>query len=215
MRIEMNPAQQISLWAEKLRDISAMGLRFAQNIYDRENYEALQDMVIEMQALATQTPLAQLEALRPSTFSHPTPFSTGDAAIINQDGCILLIQRADNQKWAMPGGAFNVGETPAEGVLREAFEETGARAKAVAFVGVHDSRLCGTTSPHHLYHFLFLCEPLPDEPPVTPASHALEVLAVDWFPQDQLPSNLDPGHILRIPEAFRVWNGDKRAYFDD
>jgi hypothetical protein len=78
---------------------------------------------------------------------------------------------------------------------------------------VHDSRLCGTTSPHHLYHFLFLCEPLSEGAPQT-ASHAFEVLDVSWFAEDALPVDLDPGHVSRIPEAFRAWHGDSRAYFD-
>lgn len=80
--------------------------------------------------------------------------------MIDDKGQILLIQRADNGKWAMPGGAFEVGETPAEGVVRETLEETGVPCRAMSLVGVFDSRFCGTTSRHHLYHFVFLCEPL-------------------------------------------------------
>jgi ADP-ribose pyrophosphatase YjhB (NUDIX family) len=137
----------------------------------------------------------------------------GDAAVIDDRGRILLIRRADNGKWAMPGGALEVGETPAEGVVREALEETGVRCRAVALVGVFDSRLCGTLSRHHLYHFTFLCEPLPDEA-VDEPSHAVEVLDVSWFPEDELPEDIDPGHVTRIPEAFRVWRGDARAFFD-
>jgi ADP-ribose pyrophosphatase YjhB (NUDIX family) len=210
----MTPAQQISLWAEKLRDISALGLRFSDNIYDRENYQALQDMAMEMQALANGLPLAEIEPLRATLFSHATPFATGDAAIINDAGQILLIQRADNHKWAMPGGALAVGETPAAGVLREALEETGVQAEAVALVAVHDSRLCGSLTAHHLYHFLFLCRPVANGPANQPASHGHEVLAQGWFAEDQLPAELDPGHRFRIPEAFRVWRGDERAYYD-
>jgi len=43
---------------------------------------------------------------------------------------------------------------------------------------------------------------------------AHEILAKGWFSEDALPDNIDPGHISRIPEAFRVWHGDQRAYFD-
>ena len=210
----MNEAQQIALWADKLRDMSAMGLMFSKDLYDRENYEFIQQIALEMQALVTATDLHTLEPLRASVFSRPTPLSSGDAAIINDAGQILLIQRADNQKWAMPGGALSVGETPAEGVVREALEETGVRAEAVAFVGVHDSRHCGSVTPHHLYHFLFLCRPLADGQIVAPPSHPQEVLDMGWFDEHNLPAELDPGHIVRIPEAYRVWRGDTTAYFD-
>jgi len=209
----MTPAQCIALWADKLRDISAMGLTFCQNIHDRESYRNIQDIAIEMLALATGEPPEQLEPLRAPIFNRPAPIPVGDAAIID-DGNILLVQRADNHKWAMPGGAMAVGETPAEGVAREAFEETGVRCEPVALVGVFDSRLCGTVSRHHLYQFVFLCKPLNGGEAVEMPSHAIEVLDARWFAGHDLPDDLDPGHVLRIPEAFRVWHGDARVHFD-
>jgi ADP-ribose pyrophosphatase YjhB (NUDIX family) len=81
----------------------------------------------------------------------------GDGAVIDPDGRLLMDRRADNGMWAMPGGALEVGETPAEGVVWEVLEETGVHCRPVAMVGVFDSRLCGTESRHHLYHFVFLC----------------------------------------------------------
>jgi hypothetical protein len=48
---------------------------------------------------------------------------------------------------------------------------------------------------------------------VTPSSHDFEVLETGWFGEDELPEVIDPGHVSRIPEAFRVWHGG-RAYFD-
>ena len=209
----MTPAEQIALWADKLRDISAMGLYFSKNIHDKEAFRAVQTIAMEMLALATGESLEQMESLRASVFSRPTPISAGDAAVIDDRGQILLVQRADNGKWAMPGGALEVGETPAEGVVRETLEETGVRCRAVSLVGVFDSRFCGTLSRHHLYQFTFLCEPLNKQVWETP-THALEVLDVGWFSKGELPVAMDPGHVTRIPEAYRVWHGDRRAFFD-
>jgi ADP-ribose pyrophosphatase YjhB (NUDIX family) len=209
----MKPAQQLALWADKLRDISALGLLFSQNFHDRENYTALQDLALEMSASAVNEPLEQIEPLRAPVFNRPTPIVVGDAAIIDAAGQILLIQRADNGKWAMPGGALMVGETPAAGVLREALEETGVHCQITALVGVYDSRLWDVPSRHHLYMFVFLCAPLADPPPAPP-SHALETLGMGWFPAHALPADLDPGHIRRIPHAFRVWRGEAGAHFD-
>lgn len=209
----MTPAQKLALWADKLRDISAMGLHFAHNRYDKDNYRNIQTVSMEMLALATDGALADMEPLRAPVFARPTPITVGDGAVIDENGRILLIQRADNGQWAMPGGALEVGETPATGVVREIREETAVESTPVALIGVHDSRLCGTQSRHHLYHLLFLCRPLRIGAPQT-ASHAEEVLAVDWFAENDLPQNLDEGHKTRLPEAFRVWRGDPRAYFD-
>jgi ADP-ribose pyrophosphatase YjhB (NUDIX family) len=208
----MTPAEQIALWADKLRDISAMGLHFSKNIHDELAFRAVQTIALEMLTLATGEPWEQIQPLRATVFSHPTPLAGGDAAVIDDKGRILLVQRADNGKWAMPGGALEVGETPAEGVIREALEETGVRCRAVSPVGVFDSRLCGTSSRHHLYQFVFLCEPLSGE--AEAPSHAVEVLNIGWFSESGLPEDIDPGHRSRIPEAFRVWHGDQRVFFD-
>jgi len=208
------PAQQIALWADKLRDVSALGLMFCKSLHDREGFEKIQEIAMEMLALATGEPFERIQALRAPIFDHPTPFSVGDAAIIDDDGHILLIQRADNRKWAMPGGALMVGETPAEGAVREAFEETGVRCEPVALVGVFDSRLCGTVSRHQLYQFVFLCQALDGGQAVEPPSHAIEVLGSGWFAEHDLPDDVDPGHVSRIPEAFRVWRGEGGVYFD-
>jgi ADP-ribose pyrophosphatase YjhB (NUDIX family) len=208
-----SPAQQLALWADQLRDISAMGLRFAGSSYDRERYKELQDLAVSMLAMATGQLPAQLEPLRAPVLSRPTPYAVGDAAIIDAQGRILLIRRADNGLWAMPGGALEVGETPAEGVTREALEESGVQCRPVALVGIFDSRLCNTPSRHHLYQICFLCEPASDIPE-RPPSHAHEVLDARWFAENDLPPNLDPGHVSRIPEAYRVWHGDRAAFFD-
>jgi len=166
-----------------------------------------------MLAAATGEPVEELELLRATIFSRPTPLSVGDAAVIDDEGRILLVRRADNQKWAMPGGALEVGETPAEGVVREALEETGVESRPVALVGVFDSRLCGTSSRHHLYQFVFLCRPL-DGQEMGEASHAHEVLDAQWFSEDALPGEIDPGHVSRILVAFRIWRGEMSAFFD-
>jgi len=209
--MKVNIAEKIALWADKLRDHTAMGLRFSENIYDQIRYRAIQDIAMEMNALATGKPLGELEPLRSTIFSRPTPLVAGDAAVIDASGRILLMQRADNQKWAMPGGALEVGETPAAGVVREVLEETGVRCKATALIGVFDSRLWGFVSLNHLYVISFLCQPLEDLPL---PYQTYETLGIGWFPEDGLPEAMHPGHKARIPEAFRVWRNDLRAYFD-
>lgn len=208
----MTPAEKIASLADKLRDISAMGLHFAKNVHDELAFRSVQTVAMELLALASGEQIEQLEPLRAAIFSRPTPITVGDAAVINEQGQILLIQRADNGMWAMPGGAFEVGETPAQGAVRETLEETGVHCQAVSLVGVFDSRLCHTPTRHHLYQFVFLCEPLDKEP--EPPSHFFEVLGMGWFSENALPSPLDPGHVARIPEAFRVWHGDPRPFFD-
>ena len=48
-----------------------------------------------------------------------------DALIRDTEGRVLLVRRADDGLWAMPGGWVDPGETPADAAVREVFEETG------------------------------------------------------------------------------------------
>lgn len=207
-------SHKITLWADILRDCSAMGLHFASNVYEQDRYQKIQDIALEMLALASARPIEQIEPLRATVFARPTPISVSDAAIIDDQGKILLIRRTDNGLWAMPGGILDVGETPAQGAVREALEETGVSCEPVALVGIYDSRFCGTISYYQMYQFSFLCHLRPDVEVIDPPPHAHEILEKRWFSENALPDDIDPGHISRIPEAFRVWHGDQRAYFD-
>jgi ADP-ribose pyrophosphatase YjhB (NUDIX family) len=209
----MTPAQQIALWADQLRHLAASGLRYAPTLYDTERYHALQSLALAMQAYAGGELPESLEPLRATVFAHVTPFAVADAAIIDDAGRLLLIRRADNGLWALPGGGLDVGETPAEGAVREALEESGVASTPVALAGVWDSRLCGSATRHHLYHFVVLCRPLPAQP-AGAASHAHEVLETGWFGAEALPADTDPGHVTRIPHVFRVWKGEAAAYLD-
>ncbi|MHA1977104.1 MAG: NUDIX hydrolase N-terminal domain-containing protein [Candidatus Hodarchaeales archaeon] len=207
------PAKQIASWADQLRDFAAQGLRFSTSVYDKERYAKIQQVSIAMLTSATNWSSEQLIPLRETLFTHTGPIMTGDGAIINEAGQILLIQRSDNQMWAMPGGMLEVGETPSEGVLREVFEETGLNCKVISLVGIFDSRFCGTTYPLQLYQVVFLCEALNEINDVV-APHQHESLDISWFNEKELPANIDPGHISRIGEAFRVWYGDLKPFFD-
>ena len=206
-------AKRILLWADKLRDHSASGLTYAETIYDRDRYRAIQDTAMEMAALATGQPLATLEPLREPIFSRPNPLIGGEGAVIDAKGRILLIQRADSRLWAMPGGALEVGETPAEGVTREVLEETGVQAEPLALAGVFDSRFSGVTGSHHLYLFVVLCRPIECAEPHEP-SHAEESLDRGWFAEHALPGDLHGGTGARIAEAYRVWRDGGPAYLD-
>jgi len=211
LRMSLNLTAKIALWADQLRDISAQGLRFAENNFDKTCYRAIQDTAMVMYVLASGESVEELEPLRTTLFARHTPLTAGDAAVIDPDGKILLMQRADDRTWSLPAGGLEVGMTPVEGVVREVFEETGVRCQAVALVGVFDSRLCGYYSRHHIYIITFLCHPTRNKQTHFQGD---ETLDTGWFAEDALPKAMHPGHLKRIPEAFRIWRGDRRAYFD-
>lgn len=59
------------------------------------------------------------------------------AAIFDEAGRVLLTRRADNVQWCLPSGGMEPGESPAEAVVRETFEETGLHVRVKRLVGVY------------------------------------------------------------------------------
>jgi ADP-ribose pyrophosphatase YjhB (NUDIX family) len=58
------------------------------------------------------------------------------SAVIRDQGRILLLRRSDNGKWALPGGAIDPGEHPAQALVREVREETGLHVRPTRVLGV-------------------------------------------------------------------------------
>jgi ADP-ribose pyrophosphatase YjhB (NUDIX family) len=208
----MDISSRLALLADELRAISANGLQFVKSPYDQANYRRVRAIAAELFSLADSRPLPEIEEDLAHMLGHYTPMVMGDALVINARGEILLIRRADSGLWAAPGGAFDVGETAAQGVARECLEETGWVVEATRLIGVYDSRLLGTRVHQHVYHMSFLCRPLKRAP--GPPAFSGEALDVGWFPESELPP-LDRGHHVWVPNAFRAWRGDMpQAYFD-
>ncbi len=55
---------------------------------------------------------------------------------------ILLVRRADNGRWAVPGGYMEAGENLSEACAREVWEETGLRVAVGRLIGVYTDPNC-------------------------------------------------------------------------
>ena len=70
--------------------------------------------------------------------ARTAPLRVGACAVIWDDrGRVLLTRRADNGLWCLPGGGLDPGETPAEAVVREVWEETCLEVEATRLIGVY------------------------------------------------------------------------------
>lgn len=70
--------------------------------------------------------------------------------IIDDRDRLLLIQRSDNHRWAIPAGAMELGESMQECAVREVFEETGLRATSLTPFSFHTA-LTYTNQFGHTY----------------------------------------------------------------
>ena len=76
----------------------------------------------------------------------PKPNSIRPAAavaLLDYGGHILLLRRKDNDKWTLPGGTLDFGESLTDCAIREVREETGLQIRIKGLLGTY-------TDPHIL-----------------------------------------------------------------
>ena len=108
------------------------------------------------------------------------------ALIRDDEGRLLMVLHADRRVWVLPGGCMDPGETPADAVVREVWEETGLAVEPVAVCGVFsgpDFRVQYANGDEAIYVMsVFACRvtggvPRPD---------GIETLEVRYVTEDEL-----------------------------
>jgi len=114
-------------------------------------------------------------------------------ALIVRDDRILLLRKegySDGERFALPGGGQDPGETLQQALLRECREEIGTQVLIHDLLHVADYFKVRDTEPpstRHLVEFLFRCEVPDSYAPMNgehPDKHQVEVV---WAPLDTLP----------------------------
>jgi NUDIX domain len=88
---------------------------------------------------------ADLEARRAARRYPERPIVAVLAVVLRpiwQETRALIVQRAQQPnagRWGFPGGVLELGETVAEGAMRELLEETGIVAEPAGWLNIHDA----------------------------------------------------------------------------
>jgi ADP-ribose pyrophosphatase YjhB (NUDIX family) len=180
----MQPSEQIRFWAHELAAMARTGLEFATNDYDRDRFQRMLTIGGDMAAMTID---AEFTPERPylADVGVATPKVGCSVAAFDDVGRVVLIKRADNGRWALPGGYAEVGSSPSESALRELHEETGFGAAIEQLVGVYDNRRFGSQSPYHFYTLCFRARITGGD--ATPSHETPEVVLADTA---SLPDNM-------------------------
>lgn len=119
--------------------------------------------------------------------------------VVNDAGDILMIRRTDNDNWAVPGGAIDLGESLPQAAIRETAEETGITCEITGLAGTY-------TDPKHVilytsdgearqeFSIVLTARPVGGEP--TPSDESREVR---WVSRDKIASlTMDRSMRLRL-----------------
>jgi ADP-ribose pyrophosphatase YjhB (NUDIX family) len=122
-----------------------------------------------------------------------------NVVVVNDAGDILMIRRTDNDNWAVPGGAVDLGESVGQAAVRETREESGIECRITGLVGIY-------SDPKHVllytsngevrqeFSIVLTARPLSGQP--TPSSESSEVL---WVPESEVPDyTMDRSMGIRI-----------------
>jgi 8-oxo-dGTP diphosphatase len=98
-----------------------------------------------MTAETREPTTADLEARRAARRYPERPIVAVLAVVLRPMGeeiRALIVQRAQQPnagRWGFPGGVLELGETVAEGAMRELLEETGIAAEPAGWLNIHDA----------------------------------------------------------------------------
>jgi ADP-ribose pyrophosphatase YjhB (NUDIX family) len=122
-----------------------------------------------------------------------------NVAVTNEAGEVLLIRRSDNDNWALPGGAVDIGESLTQAAVRETREESGVECEITGLSGIY-------TDPGHVmlytsngevrqeFSIVLTARAVGGQP--TPSSETTEVR---WVPPAELAAfEMDRSMRLRV-----------------
>ena len=152
MPSEETTKQDLLRWAETISGIARTGLGFTEVLYERERYEEILKVAADIKQRAqgngsTSDELYEswIDSVIEGTPGYVTPKVTVGAVVGNEDGEILLIQRADSRRWLYPTGWADVGYSASEVVVKEVAEETGIECEVIKPISILDGMRLGFT----------------------------------------------------------------------
>jgi ADP-ribose pyrophosphatase YjhB (NUDIX family) len=135
----------------------------------------------------------------PSAPKATTMVPSVNVIVTDDQDRILLIRRTDNDNWAVPGGAIDLGESLVEAAVRETKEESGIDCQITGITGIY-------TDPKHVilytsngevrqeFSIVLTARPVGGQP--TPSSETSEVR---WVPRGEVDSyTMDRSMRLRV-----------------
>jgi len=205
-------------WSETLAAIARTGLGFTQSLYEKERFEEVLHVAADIKMAANEALEAAeerrerehlvqewMDSIGVGVPGYVTPKVAIGVVVGNDEGKMLLVQRADSGIWLYPTGWADVGYSPAEVAVKEVAEETGIECEPVQLLAVIDGQRMGF-SRFAMYMLLFHCTATGGE--LRP--HPLETSDVGWFGPDEMPPAA-AGVQWWGPMAFGAINGDRVA----
>lgn len=171
-------------FAMRIQSIAQAGLQYGKDPYDKERYEELRKIAVEMIATKTDIPINKVYDLFANETGYQTPKVDTRGAIFI-DGKILLVHE-NNNTWSLPGGWCDVDQSVASNTEKEVKEETGYNVTAKKIIAIQDWRKHNVTNyAYGVVKVFVLCQYESGE-----FEDNIETTEIQFFDKHELPDNL-------------------------
>jgi ADP-ribose pyrophosphatase YjhB (NUDIX family) len=195
-------------WAQRLQALAQTGLNYEPHIFDRERYEAVRQIAAEMMAAYTDAEIEKVMDMFIAQTGHATPKIDVRGVVFRGNAILMVRENLDGGRWTLPGGWADINEAPSEATVREVYEESGYRTRAVKLLALYDRNKHHTPSIFHAYKVMIQCELIGDTPEDDHAAQGSasfqETGEATFFREGQLPEDLSIGRITR-PQILRFF----------
>lgn len=167
---------------KRINSIAQTGLAFTKDKFDRERYEELLNLSIEIFNNITEIDSKRLEFVFNRDIGYQTPKVSIRAVIFRNEKILLVKEKMDN-RWSLPGGYADTGLTPSEIAINEVKEESGFDVKPLRILGLIDyNKHQKKPFPFDVYQLFMECEIIGGTP-----TAGIETSDVDFFDINYLP----------------------------
>jgi ADP-ribose pyrophosphatase YjhB (NUDIX family) len=170
-------------WARELQAIAQTGLHFSESEYDRERYQKILRISVEIFAEYSGQSPSFIQGVFDDQSGYATP-KVDVRGVVFRSGKLLLVRERTDGLWTLPGGWADVNDAPSEAVEREVLEESGFETKAESMLAIFDRARHPHVPPFpfHVYKLFMLCRLKGGE-----ARTTFETSGVGFFGENEIP----------------------------
>ncbi len=168
--------------AKRMQALAQSGLEYSDNKYDRDRYQQLRQLSLEIMQDFTDMEMEKLVRVFAAEQGYQTPKVDVRGVVFRGDQ-ILMVRETIDGNWSLPGGWADVGLTPSEVAIKEVWEESGLVVVPERLLAVLDKKMHNhPPDMFHIYKIFILCRETGGE-----LKGGMETSETGFFGPDKFP----------------------------
>lgn len=148
--------------------------------------------MVKLMVDSTLQTMDYINFLRKYVGNQPLIMVGSTVLVLDAQNRLLMMKRSDNNKWGVPGGAMELGESTEETARRELFEETGLAVEKLSLFNVFSGKELYYCYPNgdevYMVTVVYLVQDGQDDVKLLDGEHH----EYQYFELDNLPENISP-----------------------